>query len=495
MMTVQEFSTCPTQAASTIKCTAPLLLDHSELFQEATTFLTQLFSEMKKPEGALSQRLQEVKQEIEQTGTYTHTSEELTMGCKIAWRNTVNCIGKTHWQVLTVHDQRHCQTEQEIFKALKHHTQCAFNHGNIKSSVTLFRPCSQPDGSDEIRIYNPQIIRYAGYENEDGSVLGDPEHVQMTKVALELGWKPPQPRTRFDILPLIIQMGMNSTPKWFELPPEYTTEVSLEHPKFEKTSDMKLKWHALPAITNMRFEMGGIFYTAAAFNGWYMTTEITRNFLDFNRYNLIDEFGAAIGVRPESDTESKKNPLWKDVASAEFNIMVQYSFEKAGVKIVDHHTAGKQFCKHIQNEERQGRECPARYSWIVPPSASHLIPVFHLRMREFVLKPTISYQPEGSYQFTFTPKPRGEIVPEDEDWKSESPLQQKKKKINSNNVSRQDSHQQARASHSKKATTNGAANVKIRAFSSRDWMIVMTLLGILLMFVAFHYSVVALKSE
>jgi len=349
--------------------------------------------------------------------------------------------------VLAVHDKRDCKTEEEIFEALKHHAEYAFNKGNVRSSVTLFRPVSQLDGSDEIRIYNPQIIRYAGYENNDGSVLGDPDHVPVTKVALGLGWNP-QPRTRFDVLPLIIQVGLKNKPKLFELPKEYTTEVKLEHPKFPQASDMDLKWHGLPAITNMRFEMGGIFYTAAAFNGWYMTTEITRNFLDFNRYNLIDEFGRVIGVRPDSDSEAKKNPLWKDVASGEFNIMVQHSFDKAGVKMVDHHTAGKQFVKHMQNEEKQGRECPARYSWLVPPSGAHLIPIFHTRMREFLLKPTISYQADA-WNLSHTPKARGEIVPEDDDWdtfKSNTANAKKKVQRSTNNASGSSISMQTKAS-------------------------------------------------
>lgn len=39
----------------------------------------------------------------------------------------------------------------------------------------------------------------------------------------------------------------------------------------------------------MMFDCGGIQFTATAFSGWYMSTEIgCRNFCDVNRRNLIE---------------------------------------------------------------------------------------------------------------------------------------------------------------------------------------------------------------
>ena len=34
----------------------------------------------------------------------------------------------------------------------------------------------------DLRIWNSQLIRYAGYEQPDGSVIGDPASVDFTKV-------------------------------------------------------------------------------------------------------------------------------------------------------------------------------------------------------------------------------------------------------------------------------------------------------------------------
>lgn len=52
--------------------------------------------------------------------------------------------------------------------------------------------------------------------------------------------------------------------------------------------EMGLRWYALPAVSNMLLEIGGLQFPAAPFNGWYMGTEIgTRNLCDRHRYNLL----------------------------------------------------------------------------------------------------------------------------------------------------------------------------------------------------------------
>ena len=52
---------------------------------------------------------------------------------------------------------------------------------------------------------------------------------------------------------------------------------------------MGLKWYALPAVSGMMFDCGGLQFVGAPFNGWYMGTEIgARDFCDKFRYNLLE---------------------------------------------------------------------------------------------------------------------------------------------------------------------------------------------------------------
>lgn len=60
------------------------------------------------------------------------------------------------------------------------------------------------------------------------------------------------------------------------------------YPDFD---DLNLKWYALPAVSSLCLDIGGIEFPAIPFNGWYMGTEIGRNLGDCNRYNLLKVSG------------------------------------------------------------------------------------------------------------------------------------------------------------------------------------------------------------
>ncbi|MBV8695401.1 MAG: nitric oxide synthase oxygenase, partial [Ktedonobacteraceae bacterium] len=166
-------------------------------------------------------------------------------------------------------------------------------------------------------------------------------------------------------------------------------EVPLSHPDYPWFTKLGLKWHALPVISNMRLEIGGICYTAAPFNGWYMGTEIgARNLGDVARYNLLPVIAEHLGL----DIRSERT-LWKDRALVELNVAVLSSFAKHGVTIVDHHTASRQFLRHEELEKQAGRTVPAHWVWIVPPLSGSATPVFHkTHYKNAILKPNFFYQ-------------------------------------------------------------------------------------------------------
>ena len=74
----------------------------------------------------------------------------------------------------------------------------------------------------------------------------------------------------------------------FTIPDEYVLEVPIRHPESSQVEKLGLKWYAVPIISSMRFQMAGIDFEAAPFNGWYMGTEIgARNLADHERYNML----------------------------------------------------------------------------------------------------------------------------------------------------------------------------------------------------------------
>ncbi len=360
------------------------LVDPQEIAYEARSYL-HLVHQERGTDHAYQERLIEVQAAIERTGTYVHTADELAYGARVAWRNSTRCIGRLHWKSLIVRDLRHLTTAEDIFEAVVDHLQIATNRGKIHPMMSVFAP--QMPESPGIRIWNPQAIRYAGYRQLDGSVVGDPAHIELTEIIRELGWRGGK-GSAFDLLPLVIQMP-GQAPRLFELPREAILEVPISHPDYGWFADFGLKWHALPLIANMRLEIGGISYSAAPFNGWYMGTEIgARNFGDASRYNMLPTIAQMMGL----DIHSNRT-LWKDRAMVELNIAVLHSFARHGVTIVDHHTASQQFAWHESLEKKAGRILPADWSWIVPPLSSSTTPVFHCPYEDVTFTPNLFYQP------------------------------------------------------------------------------------------------------
>jgi nitric oxide synthase oxygenase domain/subunit len=93
-----------------------------------------------------------------------------------------------------------------MFEALCRHIDYSTNGGRIRSAVTVFRQRLEPLVEEEnatttaassrrislsdpgtipkrdFRVWNSSLIGYAGYKQEDGSVVGDPANVDFTEV-------------------------------------------------------------------------------------------------------------------------------------------------------------------------------------------------------------------------------------------------------------------------------------------------------------------------
>lgn len=342
--------------------------------EQVIDFLTIYKNETKQSDAWLENRLVEVKR----YGKFEPTTDELTFGARVGWRNSNKCIGRFFWKTLHVFDERHLEGEDEIFEAILRHVRFATNDGKIRPALTVFE-------TERIRIWNHQIIRYAGYETPDG-IVGDSDSVAFTKQCIELGWQ--AKGTYFELLPIVIQVD-DLAPRVFELPAEDVLEVELEHPEYPTFRDLGLKWYAVPIVSSMKLNCGGIDYAASPFNGWYMGTEIgARNLGDAHRYNKCADMAEVMGLSTVSASS-----LWKDKALVELNVAVLHSFKRDKVSIVDHHTAAQQFQLFQQQEVAHGREVTGHWVWLVPPISGSATHIFHEPIRNEVKYPNFFYQP------------------------------------------------------------------------------------------------------
>jgi nitric-oxide synthase, bacterial len=352
--------------------------------EEALNFLDGFFEENQRLLPGREQRTRDVVDEIASSGTYRHSRRELVWGARVAWRNASKCIGRFYWQSLYVRDRRHIEAPEEIAEECFAQLRSAWRCGRIRPMITIFAPDTEQGPVAE--IWNDQLIRYAAYENADGGWTGDGQYLNTTRIAESLGWR--GKGEKFDVLPLLIKTvrGMSAHP----VPDDAIQEVEIGHPEFGWFSELGLRWHAIPTQADMRLEIGGVLYSAAPFNGWYLSTEIgARNLVDRHRYNALPEIARRMGL----DMSSERT-LWRDRAMIELNRAVIYSYDSQGVVITDHHTESRHFLEHLEREERAGRVCPADWSWIVPPVSGGLTPVYHRYYDEADLLPRFVRHPD-----------------------------------------------------------------------------------------------------
>lgn len=329
-------------------------------------------------------RLAEVGHQVRDTGTYRHTTAELTYGAQLAWRNALDCIGKGAWEKLIVRDARVVATADEVFEACVEHLRFSTNGGRIRPVLTAMRP--RGPAGDGIRIWNSQLIRYAGYRSAGGPVTGDGGTARFTEAVRSLGWR--GSGRPFDVLPVVIQMP-GEGPRWYRIPPDIVLEVPIRHPDFPWFADLGLRWYAHPALSNQLLRMGGVSYPAAPFSGWYTCTEIAaRNLADPSRYDVLPGIAARMGL----DMSSHRS-LWRDLALAELMRAVMHSYDEQGVTIIDHHFAAAAFARHQQREAEAGRATYLRWASLVSVTGALTQPVPPAGREEKLVLPNFFAQP------------------------------------------------------------------------------------------------------
>ena len=158
---------------------------------------------------------------------------------------------------LELRDCRSVKTSHECFHQILEHLRYAGNGGSVKSVISVFP--QKGDGiSAPVRVWNRQLVGYAAYQRQDGSVMGDPVNLSFTAMCVKLGWNPPTVKSDFDFLPLVISDDIvgHDRPRVFNIPADAIMEVPIHHPEHELFSSLNLRWYAMPAISNMGVDTG-----------------------------------------------------------------------------------------------------------------------------------------------------------------------------------------------------------------------------------------------
>ncbi|PHH80975.1 hypothetical protein CDD80_5185 [Ophiocordyceps camponoti-rufipedis] len=315
-------------------------------------------------------------------GIWQQSRQELEHGLRLSWKHARKCIMRSEYSYLKLHDLRHVKTSREMGQLLVKGMSEAFNGGDIQPSVFVFPPkqanCHGP------MIWNQQFLAFAGYQQPDGTILGDPMNTSLTESILSLGWKPPKIRTRWDLLPLVT-MAEGDEPFLTPVPESLFPLVQIRHPNPEHGpafDKLGLRWVPAPALSQLGFDIGGVQYTATPFIGWFMDAEIgVRDLADAFRYNALPSVISGLGLL-EPGRELDELPQYERLAmlsraQLELTLAVHSSFLLAGVRMSDSLTASAMYSNFDdQHLAQHGFRLPADPYWLAPPQGS-IIPIWH----------------------------------------------------------------------------------------------------------------------
>eukprot|EP00581_Thalassiosira_minuscula_P018097 CAMPEP_0183714154 /NCGR_PEP_ID=MMETSP0737-20130205/8790_1 /TAXON_ID=385413 /ORGANISM="Thalassiosira miniscula, Strain CCMP1093" /LENGTH=1265 /DNA_ID=CAMNT_0025943059 /DNA_START=110 /DNA_END=3907 /DNA_ORIENTATION=+ len=364
------------------------------LLREAKEFIDLYYhereEEMKGHAGFQSkeERIKSIEESIESTETYEHTYDEIQHGARVAWRNAPKCSNRKYWQNLKLIDCRDAQTNKEMYACCLQHLAKAMACGSAEAYISVFRPAA-PGTDSGPRIWNDQLLSYAAYSNK-GDVTGDPKNLRFTQMLEErFGWSgpPDEKKGTHDYLPLVIQADPQGPPEMFELPLNCAPPVHIFHPKYPELSELNMKWYPTPAVCALDLTLGGILYTAVPFNGWYADTEVLRDLIDEDRYNLMVPIAKALGLNTE--LKAGEPPYYKEEVSWILCKAIYHSFKTAKVAMIDHHTLIDMFWVWYNNEMVSRKYCPVNWKWVIPPMSSHTNGAYLglSKAQEYTLKP------------------------------------------------------------------------------------------------------------
>ena len=364
-------------------------LSEEEAIIQMKKFLDTYYADVENsnPTLAKDERVAEALSTMEATGDYEHTFDELSWAAKTAWRNAPRCVGRNLWKTLTVVDERNALSCKDIFDAICKNLRLAYNGGQINPSAVVFRQRYTKDkDTSGIRVWNGVLLAFAGFVKENGDIIGDPKNVYLANLAKSLGWKPK--KGPFELLPIMIS-DANQNTEIFELPDDIKGYmVNITHPTEPEITRLDLRWYAIPSVSSMMLEAGGIQYTCSQIAGFFQDTEISvMNLLAESRYNLMEPIGRALKL-----DVSMNSTYWKCTVATELTRAVYHSFKLARVSMTDHFTLADNFNSFMKEEVKTRGGCPTDWLWVVPPMSGGLVPTFHHEYLRYALSPSYEYQ-------------------------------------------------------------------------------------------------------
>ncbi len=236
--------------------------------------------------------------------------------------------------------------------------------------------CSPPTGPARPgpRIHNDQLIRYAGHRTPSGAVRGDGQYVEFTDRAVALGWRRPDPPGRFDVLPLLVSARRRRAGDLRAARPTRCWRSRCRHPDHDWFAELRLRWHAVPAISNMPLRDRRRHLPGRPVQR-LVPRHRDRRPQPRRRRPLRPAAGHRRAAR--AGHQLRAHALARPRARRDGAGRAALLRRRGRDDGRPPHRVASASSRHVDREERAGRRCPADWSWIVPPVSGGLTPVYH----------------------------------------------------------------------------------------------------------------------
>ncbi len=353
--------------------------------EEAEEFLRLFYAEADEPGAAtvkgaagrtapFEDRVAEVRDEIERTGTYVHTSAELTFGARVAWRSSARCIGRLYWRSLHVRDRRHVLAPDEVAAECVGHLDEATRRGR------------DPLDDHRVRARTPRPHRARGSERAAHPLRGLPHRRRVAGRPAATSSSPTTPARSAGSRPR--RWGGSTCSRWWSRRRRLgrAGPAALRGAAGRRSS--RSSWPTPTTRGSPNSACAGTRCRRSATCRWRSAASATRP-RPSTAGTWAPRSAPATSPTPTATTCWPRSPggsawtprtertLWRDRALVELNLAVQHSFDEAGVTMADHHTESQRFLRTSPRGEAPGGAAPADWSWIVPPVSGGLTPVFH----------------------------------------------------------------------------------------------------------------------
>ncbi len=304
--------------------------------EETEGFLQRFFVENRVP-TAFSARWDEVQPQLLTESGYQPTPEELAYGVRIAWRQSRNAFERPFWPDVAVRDVRHLHHPDDVAHAVFTHLELAYNGGAVRPLVTLF----QADRANRPgpRLWNPALPLFSSQRH--------PQQAAFVAAITKLGWH--SSGDLYEVLPLVVECA-GFAPQIYPVPPEKALAVALVHPEHLWFKTLNLRWNTLMAVADQPLWLAGQGDRSPLVSGVQLSRAVVAWLQEAEGESLLLRIAGYLRLDTQRDAS-----LWRLKAMTTLEEAVLWSFERAGVTVVETYSAARRFAAFVAAETAANR--------------------------------------------------------------------------------------------------------------------------------------------